>query len=1088
MIRTILVALAALFVCGAAPKAADTTQRTPQRVLGQQILNTTAVTGGLVVHLGCGDGRLTAALHAGQSYLVRGLDTDPNRVDAAREQIRSLGLYGKVSVDTFDGEHLPFIDNLVNLLVAEAPGSVSGEKAAINRVSMDEVMRVLAPGGVAYVKKGASWSKTVKPWPDEIDEWTHFLHGPDNNAVAEDTAVGPPRRMQWLAAPKWTRHHGPDKGTQPGVRAMVSAGGRIYYLVDETTAASINAPSRWCLIARDAFSGVRLWRRPLPRREFPRRLEQLWRGLVADGDRLYVTLAAEQPLSALDAATGEVVRSFPGTEGLQELIVAGDKLFAVVPLNDNQNGLMALRADTANRLWQWAPPDDTDIVPLTMAASQGKVFVKTDKSICCLSAETGKQLWRFVPDIPAKRRRLKWPRAKLIAKDGVVLCSYGGTNPEVLNRDIWEYLGSHPRVNEYGGTLAALSADDGSPLWKTAYKPGLESYPGDIFVINRLVWLGPDFSEARDLHTGKVERKQDVLERLWTTGHHHRCYPEKATTRYILNGKRGIEMMDLEAEDHSRNNWVRGTCRLGVTPCNGLIYAPPHSCGCYMEAKLYGFWALAPRRQLRAEVPPIERLQRGPAFGQVTNLKSEIRNPKSSEWPTYRHDGMRSGSTPTEVPAELEPVWRVRLGGRISPPVVASGRVVVSDVDSHRIVCLDAQDGKRQWSFTTAARVDSPPTICDGKVLAGCADGRVYCLRLADGELVWRFLAAEQKLNTVAFDQVESLWPVHGSVVVNGRMAYVLAGRSSYLDGGMLLYGLDPATGEVLCKTRIRSEHPAAPPPPSEARQAEMSSQISQNSTDYKTFTAADRSDAFSMEGARTDVLVADGKSVYLRQLRFDGRLRKQDARLPHLFSTSSLLDGSEIHRSHWVFGTGDFSRTPVAYSWIAYKPRGETRLSVPYGLMLVFDDDVVWGVRRNHLVRSAGKQQGLYGLFAAVRPDPAAARSSLPDFREDSVPLKWTVSLPLRPRAMVRAGDQLLIAGMPDEFDAKDPSAPSNAAFEGQGEGLLHIVSSGDGKTLAKMRLDAPPVWDGMAVAHRRLYLSTVDGKVACFGARPVE
>jgi len=35
--------------------------------------------------------------------------------------------------------------------------------------------------------------KTVKPWPDAIDEWTHFLHGPDNNVAADDSVVVPPK-------------------------------------------------------------------------------------------------------------------------------------------------------------------------------------------------------------------------------------------------------------------------------------------------------------------------------------------------------------------------------------------------------------------------------------------------------------------------------------------------------------------------------------------------------------------------------------------------------------------------------------------------------------------------------------------------------------------------------------------------------------------------------------------------------------------------------------------------------------------------------------------------------------------------------
>ncbi|NQU23799.1 MAG: PQQ-binding-like beta-propeller repeat protein [Candidatus Nealsonbacteria bacterium] len=1071
--HAIVISVAAFLLCATTTKAADTAEVDARRTAAQQILHTAGIRGGLIVHVGCGDGRLTAALHAGDGYLVYGLDADRQHVDAARRHVRRLGLYGKVSVDAFDGKRLPLIDNLVNLLVAEDPQAVP----------MDEILRVLAPGGVACVRTGGAWQKTVKPWPDAIDQWTHFLHGPDNNAVAEDTVVGPPRRMQWLAAPQWTRHHGPDKGSNPGVRGVVSAAGRIFYLVDEATAANIKVPSQWFLVARDGFSGVRLWKKRLPVEQFARRLEQLWRGLVADGNRLYLPLATDGPLCALDATTGRVVRSYPGTEGMQELIADGDKLFAVI----DSRRIVALATDTADVLWQWTPPAGVDVVPLTLAASDGHIFVKTDKSVCCLSAETGKQAWRFVPDISGARRRLNWPRAKLIATGGVVLCSYGGDKPEVLNQDIWEYLGSHPRVNEYGGTLAALSAADGKLLWKTAYRPGLESYPGDVFVIDGLVWAGPDFAEGRDLQTGEIRRRQDVLERLWTTGHHHRCYPEKATTRYILNGKRGVEMMDLTGSNHSRNNWVRGTCRIGVTPCNGLIYAPPHSCGCYMEAKLYGFWALAAESKTaaRAEDRPIVRLEQGPAYGYVPNPKSPIPNLKSSAWPTYRHDPMRSGSTTAELPAELEPVWQVDVGGRVSPPVVAAGCVIVSDVDAHRIVCLDAQDGTQRWSFTTGGRVDSPPTIHAGRVLAGCADGCVYCLRLDDGQLIWRLLAAPQRINTVAFDQVESLWPVHGSVVVRGDVAYALAGRSSYLDGGMMLYGLDPATGKVLCKTPIRSEHAGAPLPPGEKERLAMDEKISQNATDWKTFTAPDRSDAFSMSGARTDVLVADADSVYLRHLRFDGDLRPCPEQRPHLFSTSDLLDGAEIHRSHWALGTGDFSRTPVAYSWIAYQPnkRGGTRLSVPYGLMLAMNEDRVWGVRRNHLVRPVVKQTGPYVLFGATRPDPAEQDNSQPDFRAGGVQLAWTAPLPLRPRAMIHAGDRLLVGGMSDRFDAKDPSAADNATFAGRGEGLLLVASSADGKTLAVKKLDAPPVWDGMAAAAGRLYVVDRRGRVVCLG-----
>jgi len=94
----------------------------PERALATKILDEAGVTGGLIVHVGCGDGKLSAALRANDGYLVHGVDVSADTVDAARTHIQSLGLYGPVSVDTFDGEHLPYADNLVNLVVASGKG------------------------------------------------------------------------------------------------------------------------------------------------------------------------------------------------------------------------------------------------------------------------------------------------------------------------------------------------------------------------------------------------------------------------------------------------------------------------------------------------------------------------------------------------------------------------------------------------------------------------------------------------------------------------------------------------------------------------------------------------------------------------------------------------------------------------------------------------------------------------------------------------------------------------------------------------------------------------------------------------------
>ena len=168
-----------------------------EKAEARRILDASGASGGLVVHVGCGDGKLTAALRAGDGYLVQGLDSDARKVAEARRYLRSLGLYGPVSIERFDGKRLPYVDNLVTLIVAEDLASVP----------RDELMRVLSPGGVACVLSGGQWTKTVKPRPAEIDQWTHFLHDASNNAVSADSVVGPPRQLQWVGGPPWTRSH-----------------------------------------------------------------------------------------------------------------------------------------------------------------------------------------------------------------------------------------------------------------------------------------------------------------------------------------------------------------------------------------------------------------------------------------------------------------------------------------------------------------------------------------------------------------------------------------------------------------------------------------------------------------------------------------------------------------------------------------------------------------------------------------------------------------------------------------------------------------------------------------------------------------
>ncbi|HUU16202.1 MAG TPA: hypothetical protein VMW72_03550 [Sedimentisphaerales bacterium] len=53
--------------------------------------------------------------------------------------------------------------------------------------------------------------------------------------------------------------------------------------------------------------------------------------------------------------------------------------------------------------------------------------------------------------------------------------------------------------------------------------------------------------------------------------------------------------------------------------------------------------------------------------------------------------------------------------------------------------------------------------------------------------------------------------------------------------------------------------------------------------------------------------------------------------------------------------------------------------------------------------------------------------------------------------------------------------------ALRKESPGLLMAISASDGTELAQYQLDSSPVFDGMAAAYGRLYVSMEDGSLLC-------
>jgi len=108
-----------------------------------------------------------------------------------------------------------------------------------------------------------------------------------------------------------------------------------------------------------------------------------------------------------------------------------------------------------------------------------------------------------------------------------------------------------------------------------------------------------------------------------------------------------------------------------------------------------------------------------------------------------------------------------------------------------------------------------------------------------------------------------------------------------------------------------------------------------------------------------------------------------------------------------------------------------------------------------------------------------------------------WAQEIPILARAMVLAGETLFVAGPPDLIDEEQafkrmddpairPQLNSQAAsLAGTKGALLIAVSARDGQEQARWTLPSPPVFDGMAAAGGRLYLTAMDGSVCCFASQ---
>jgi outer membrane protein assembly factor BamB len=1020
-------------------KAADT------QSLTQEIVQSTKPGINLCVYVGGAEPEIAASLAKSGGFLVHTLSPDAAVVENVRKHIQTNNLHGQVSAEVMNLAKLPYSDNLVNLIVVDDLASLL--KA---NFSVKEALRVLCPNGIIFFRQSTTASiteadlkrevgslgevnvvnqngigaKIKKFRPATMDEWTHRGYDANHTSVSLEKSLKPPTGVRWIAGPYWpiARHY------QRGISAVISANGRNFY-VGNASAMNYNRnvfefENDFILTARDSFNGLLLWEISLQNKYSSGNVmastveQSLANVLVAVGDRVYTVVNGD--VVALDASNGKVVLSYEkGTlpESLtcykQKLIVSGGETIRVY------------QTDTGKKLWDTPLQVDTrmrNYIPLFVG--DDSVFLNTgSEELVCLDLSSGKEKWKVAKPsgLPA------------FYKDKVLILAGGKGKKR---------------------SVSAISAVDGKPLWEFSY-PGItvnKNAPEGVFFADGAVWIRSDSkggldSIALDPITGKEKKRVSVPGGLGGG-----CCPSVVTDQYMI-GTRPLKFVDWRSGEQAEFDGARHGCRSGVMPANGLIYSLPVACRCVGNViRGYNAFSSDPIPTDAAFSPEslAARLEKGPAYSSPS-ITAPLAN-ASSEWVTYRHDNQRSGATPAAV-SSLDKAWEVSLidtksinssllsewstqcigEDSLTSATIAADKVFVSLGQAGQVVGLDKATGKQLWTYSTGGRIDTPPTFHQGLCLFGSYDGYVYCVNAKDGQLVWRFRAAPLERRIVVFGQLESVWPVVGGVLVENKIAYFNAGRSSDSDGGNVFYAVDPATGKILDVKRKFEGYP--------------------------------------------DMLVSDGSIVRTPQIHIKGKFTLSTEKEP------SKEKAWEKPRAYLTALNPAMDR-----SWHTHHGRSN-QMNNKY-----MHKQYIWGQPGN-LVVGDPAQKGRAFAFGFWRPNPKDQSAYAHKIEEMGASLFGFAKEFTQPKdpwkSSWQQGESIWKIDFPDYSQVEAMLLTPNTLFVGvpltkytrnQG-GELWAISPTDGKIMSKTKFAAPIVAEGLSAAGGRLYVATEDGKLTCLG-----
>ena len=574
---------------------------------------------GICLVLGVGEGRLAWELARRTRLRVVAVDTDPNKVAAARARFLQAGVYGsRIAVHHVESyAKLPFVGRFANLIVSEdvmMNGRPVGDAA--------EVFRALRPnGGMLCLGQPAGsgapldrealsawwaetgldatwrsgpdgeWFTAVRPELEGAGEWSHLYGRADNSAFGGESLGGASTTsemtVQWIG--------------RPGPRAQPDRNGRKPSPLSTSGRLFVQGLHR--VIAVDAFNGSILWSLEIPALErfnMPRDCSN-W---CADDDHVY--LAVKDRCWQIDAATGDVMTMFPVVPSERndweyewgyiartesQLIGSAEKAESAFTSYwgdadagwyDARSGpatfkvcsdsLFALNPRTGERNWSY---ENGVIINSTITVSADRAYFVESRSREMKqspSRRTGAaELWddQYLVALDLQSGAVVWEEPIDTADGTVVFYLADGDGTLIVDAS-----------TDSKFEVTAFQSSDGKPLWRQEF--GWFENKGDHgkaisrpAIVGGRVYVRP---KVLDLASG------EVLDIEMPKG---KCGTYAATTQAMVFRTTEITLWNTSSGSASSWDRMRPDCWLSTIPAAGMLLSPEGgggcSCGSWME-------------------------------------------------------------------------------------------------------------------------------------------------------------------------------------------------------------------------------------------------------------------------------------------------------------------------------------------------------------------------------------------------------------------------------------------------------------------------------------------------------------------------